>query len=271
MKISRETRAAVPPALWGVSGLIAGSKVKNSPEGLSGAYEFDSKFTSLQEDLHRRIASELHDTTCQHLIAASLIIMQIRTALYDPRKADSLCEQVDVSVNQALKELRSLTYLLHPQHLLEEGLKATIEKFAEGFAARTSLRIGITISPAVRRLSYETQRSLMRIVQEALTNVHRHARATKVEIAIGERKKYFKLEIRDNGQGMFARRACRDRLPPLGTGLRIMRARLQEMGGRLEILSAPTTRRRGTIVRATLPFGHAIERIDRMRELKKTH
>jgi signal transduction histidine kinase len=169
-----------------------------------------------------------------------------------------------------LQELRSLTYLLHPQHLLEEGLKATIEKFAEGFAARTSLRIGITISPAVRRLSHETQRSLMRIVQEALTNVHRHARATKVEIAIGERKKYFKLEIRDNGQGMFARSACRDRPPPLGTGLRIMRVRLQEMGGRLEILSAPTTRRRGTIVRATFPFGHAIERIDRMRELKKT-
>jgi len=121
------------------------------------------------------------------LIAASLGVMQVRNALGDSLKAEQYCEQVDISINCALKELRSLTYLLHPQNLLEGGLKTTIERYAEGFAVRTSLAVELSISPAVDSLPHEKQRSLMRIVQEALTNVYRHARATKVDITIEAR------------------------------------------------------------------------------------
>jgi signal transduction histidine kinase len=226
---------------------------------------------TLQEELHRRIASELHDTTCQHLIAASLGVMQVRNALGDPLKAEEHCEQVDLSINRALKELRSLTYLLHPQGLFEGGLKTTIEQFAEGFAVRTSLAVELSISPAVDSLSHEKQRSLMRIVQEALTNVYRHAKATRVEITIEARKREFHLEIRDDGQGMMAgNRVCRFRPPALGTGLRIMRARLEEMQGRLDILSAPTAVNRGTTLRATFPHAFAVEQNGRRSALKKS-
>jgi signal transduction histidine kinase len=208
--------------------------------------------TKLQEDLHRRISSELHDSTCQHLIAASLGMMQVRNSLGDPEKARQHCEQVDHSIDCALKELRSLTYLLHPQNLFEGRLKTTIERYAEGFAVRTSLVVELSISPEVDNLPHEKQQSLMRIVQEALTNVYRHARATRVDITIEARGREFQLEVRDDGQGMMAaNRVCRFR--PLGTGLRSMQARLEEMHGRLEILSAPTTVRRGTILRATFP------------------
>ena len=81
--------------------------------------KLDWDLTRLQEELHQRIASELHDSTCQHLIAASLGMMQVRNALGDPLKAEQHCEQVDLSINRALEELRSFTYLLHPQNLSE--------------------------------------------------------------------------------------------------------------------------------------------------------
>jgi signal transduction histidine kinase len=186
--------------------------------------------------------------------------MQVRNALGDPLKATRHCDQLEISIDHAMKELRSLTYLLHPQDLFEGGIRTTIEQFAEGFAARTSLDIEVSISPAVDSLPYGTQRALMRIVQEALTNVYRHAKATKVAIIIGAKDRKFKLEVRDNGRGMVAADdACRfgPRVP--GTGLRIIRARLQEMGGQLEILSAPATLRRGTILRATFPCAFARE------------
>jgi signal transduction histidine kinase len=205
------------------------------------------------------------------LIAASLGVMQIRSALRDPRKAEEHCEQVDLSINLALKELRSLTYLLHPQNLFEGGLKTTIERYAEGFAIRTALVVEVSISSAVDSLSRETQRSLMRIVQEALTNVYRHAKATRVDITIEARGRTLQLEIRDDGQGMMAgSRPCRIRPPALGTGLRIMYDRLDEMGGRLEILSAPTAARRGTTLRATFPYDFAIEQNDRRCALKES-
>ena len=250
---------------------LVSRNLRNASGGSNRTRKLDSELVALQEELHRRIASELHDSTCQHLIAASLSVMQLKNALGDPTKAAAHCEQVDFSINSALKELRSLAYLLHPQSLIEGGLRTTIERYAEGFAVRTSLIVEASISPAVDSLSFEKQRSLMRIVQEALTNVYRHAKATKVDITIGVRGGQFQLEIRDDGQGMVAGDGVRRfRLPALGTGLRIMQARLQELGGRLEILSTPSAGRRGTTLRATFPYAVAVKRNGRGCALKKS-
>jgi signal transduction histidine kinase len=254
---------------------LQGTSVSRNRRTTSGGVrrtsKLDTELVALQEKLHRRIASELHDSTCQHLIAASLGVMQIRNALRDPRKAEAHCEQVDLSINLALKELRSLAYLLHPQGLFEGGLKTTIERYAEGFAVRTSLVVEVSISPAVDSLSRQKQRSLMRIVQEGLTNVYRHAKATSVDITIEARERAFQLEIRDDGQGMVVGDSLGRRCPPaLGTGLRIMQDRLDEMGGRLEISSAPTAARRGTTLRAIVPHAFAIEQNGRRCALKKS-
>jgi signal transduction histidine kinase len=250
---------------------LVSRNIRNASEGVRRTSKLDSELIALQEKLHRRIASELHDSTCQHLIAASLGMMQIRNALRDRRKAEEHCEQVDISINCALKELRSLTYLLHPQNVFEGGLKTTIERYAEGFAVRTSLVVEVLISPAVDGLSREKQLSLMRIIQEALTNVYRHAKATRIDITIEARERTFQVEIRDDGQGMMAADCLYRRRPPaLGTGLRIMQDRLDEMGGRLEILSAPTATRRGTTLHATFPRGFASAQNRRRCALKKS-
>ncbi len=209
---------------------------------------------SLQEEVQQRIAADLHDSTCQHLIAASLNVMRMRRALNESGGADRLCDDIDASIDQALKEIRAFTYLLHPQNLLAEGLKMTLERFVAGFSARTSLQTNLEIAPDVDRLSYERQRSVLRVVQEALTNVFRHAKATEVKIAIEAADRYFKLRISDNGRGMpIGQARSGPKAISFGVGIPAMRARLQQLGGTLEIQSS-ATECRGTTLCAVIPY-----------------
>jgi two-component system NarL family sensor kinase len=217
-----------------------------------------AKLISIQQGIQQRIASDLHDSTCQHLIAASLGLMRIRAALKDQANAERLCDDVDASIDHALKEIRAFAYLLHPQNPAAEGLKATIERYASGFAARTSLKVVTDITPEVDQLSYKKQRSLLRVVQEALTNVFRHAKATRVGVVIDATESHFRLCVRDNGRGMAARRAEHGvGEASLGVGIPAMGARLHQLGGALEIRSTPG---RGTGTTLCAAFPHHLPR-----------
>ncbi|MBV8920802.1 sensor histidine kinase [Bradyrhizobium sp.] len=219
---------------------------------------------SLQDQIQQRIASDLHDSTCQHLIAASLGLMRIRTNLGDAVSTERLCDDVDTSIDEALREIRAFAYLLHPQDLTTDGLKATIEHYAKGFAARTSLQVGTRIAPDVDRLPYAKQRTLLRVVQEALTNVFRHAKATQVEVVLEPTDGRFRLMISDDGRGMpvdRSRSGLKAILP--GVGIPAMRARLRQIGGTLEIWSGPQTRRAGTVLCAVLPHDLAARKRNR--------
>jgi len=212
-----------------------------------------AKLLSMQQNIQQRIASDLHDSTCQHLIAASLTVIRIRAALQNPAYAERLCNELDTSIDHAIKEIRAFTYLLHPQNLTEEGLKATIENYACGFAARTSLKVTTEITPEIDRLAYKKQRSLLRIVQEALMNVFRHAKATEVGVAIKATDTEFRLRVRDNGRGMpggHARYGIGQ--PSLGVGIPAMRVRLRQLGGTLVIRSA-LAQHSGTTLCAVIP------------------
>jgi two-component system, NarL family, sensor kinase len=221
---------------------------------------------SIQEGIQQRIASDLHDSTCQHLIAASLGLMRIRSSLGDPAAAGRLCDDIDASIDEALREIRAFAYLLHPRKLAGEGLKATIERYAEGFSARTSLRVTVSIVPDVERLPYGTKRSLLRVVQEALTNVFRHAKASEVTIVIDIAGDHFQLVVHDNGRGLPADAGRRGaRAASIGVGIPAMRARLHEIGGTLDIQSVSTAPHSGTVLRAVLPHRLAASRRNRRR------
>jgi two-component system sensor histidine kinase UhpB len=209
---------------------------------------------SLQEEVQQRIASDLHDSTCQHLIAASLNVMRMKRAINDTGSAERLCDDIDASIDRALAEIRAFTYLLHPQNLLADGLKITIEQFVNGFSARTSLKTSPEIAPEVDKLSYDRQRSVLRVIQEALANVFRHAKATEVKIAMEAGGTHFKLRISDNGRGMPVGQA-RSGLKAIsfGVGIPAMRTRLRQMGGALEIHSSSATKCRGTKLCAVIP------------------
>jgi two-component system, NarL family, sensor kinase len=235
------------------------------------AAELDLRLSSLQEEVQQRIASDLHDSTCQHLIAASLNAMRLRRAVSDNGSAEKILDDIDASIDQALREIRAFTYLLHPQNLLNDGLKVTIEQFVNGLAVRTSLKISLKIADEVDGLSYEKQRSVLRVIQEALANVFRHAQATEVRVAMEVADTHFKLRISDNGRGMpIDQPSSGPKAISLGVGIPAMRTRLQQMGGTLEIRSSPATGHRGTTLCAVIPHSQPPKRA-RTRERHQSH
>ena len=213
-----------------------------------------ARLLSLQEDIEQRVASDLHDSTCQHLIAATLSLLRLRHSVSDCGTTEKICDEIDASISQALREIRAYSYLLYPQDILDDGLKRTIEEYVTGFSARTSLKSIVDITPDVRKLTYDTQCSLLRLVQEALTNVFRHANATKVKIAIETRKNALRLRVIDNGCGIpVGQTKSGPKAISLGVGIRGMRSRVQRLGGTFEIHSSTGTRG-GTTVCALLPY-----------------
>ncbi|WP_057859142.1 PAS domain-containing sensor histidine kinase [Bradyrhizobium lablabi] len=219
------------------------------------------RLLSLQEEVQQRIASDLHDSTCQHLIAASLNMMRLRRAIGDNDHAERIIDDIDASIDRAQREIRAFTYLLHPQNLLTDGLKITIEQFVDGFSARTSLKSSLQIAPEVDRLSYERQRAVLRVIQEALANVFRHAQATHVKVAMEATDTHFKLRVADNGRGMPTHQArSGPKAVSFGVGIPAMRARLRQLGGTLEIRSSSAKGGRGTTLRADLPHCLSLKR-----------
>lgn len=256
--------------LIGSHRILSDGSLEGAAEGIVDE-RMNVRLASIREHIQQRIASDLHDSTCQHLVAASLGVMRIRASLGDPVSAERLCDDIDASIDEALREIRAFAYLLYPQDPTIDGLKVTIEHYAEGFAARSSLVVSARIASDVDRLPYEKQRALLRIVQEALTNVFRHAKATEVVIVLEVADGRVRLMISDDGRGMPAAMSrSGTRATSLGVGIPAMRARLQQIGGSLEIRSGPATRRSGTVLCAVFPHDFAAKRGNRRKAISVT-
>ncbi|QRM31280.1 PAS domain-containing protein [Microvirga sp. VF16] len=207
------------------------------------------RLLTVQEEERERIAVELHDSTAQHLVAVSLNLMQVENFCLPP-SGRRILDEIDRSLEEALKELRIFTYLLHPPRLETDGLVSTVQSFTEGFSKRTNLRTILRFDESADDLPVDLQRALFRIIQEGLTNVHRHAGASEVILNLRLTSDQVILFVADNGRGMRSRRGePAVRQPTLGVGIPGMRIRLSQFGGSLQIRSG----RRGTIIRATAP------------------
>src|SRR5215204_5550263 len=211
----------------------------------------------LQEEERGRIARELHDSTAQHLVAGTLGLMQI-TAVADGNPAVlKACAEVEASLDKGLRELRIFSYLLHPPNLEREGLSATLREFVDGFCRRTGLKAAVRVSGSVDYLPFDLQRTVLRVVQEAMANVQRHAMASRVSLVLRQSAGRLLLRIRDDGRGIV------DMTPAgepqhFGVGINGMRARLRQFGGELSI----KTNMRGTTLLAVVPLTaqHEVEK-----------
>ncbi|MEZ0170382.1 PAS domain-containing protein [Microvirga sp. TS319] len=211
--------------------------------------ELSERLLALQDEERQRIAAELHDSTAQHLVAMGLSLMQVE-AMGLPPAGRHILNEIDRSLEEALKELRLFTYLLHPPGLEADGLTETIRGFAEGFAERSGLSVTTRVVESTGLLPSGLQRALFRIVQEGLANVHRHAGASRARIVLRLTPGAVILCIGDDGRGMRPRRgAASAQRTSLGVGIPGMRIRLGQFGGSLRIRSG----RRGTVVRAAVP------------------
>jgi signal transduction histidine kinase len=206
---------------------------------------------TVQIDERRRIAEELHDSTGQYMAAAVLALCnarKIRQAAGQDEVYDALMAVIDDAAEclaGAQREIRVLSFLLHPPRLVSQGLAEALETFARSFAKRTGLRISVDIAPAASTIDDETAVQLFRICQEGLTNVFRHAQARKVSVALELDETAIRLTVKDDGVG-FDESALEGLL---GVGLAGMRERIVRLRGTFDIASDPG----GTTLVASLP------------------
>ena len=214
------------------------------------ADELSDRLTTLQEEERRRISQELHDSTVQHLVAASLNLMSLRAKSGKSSEDECRWNEVEASMEEALRELRTFSYLMHPPALRASGLIGVVRQYVNGFATRAKLDIRLRLSPTVDTMPLRMQRALLRIVQEALANVHRHASATRASVELRCIGGHVHLVITDNGHGL-GESEQQSGAPLPGVGIRGIKARVYQFGGDLKLTTGPC----GTRVHAAIPVG----------------
>jgi two-component system NarL family sensor kinase len=192
----------------------------------------------------RRIARELHDSTSQLLVALQLDLAKLRKGADGAGGWSSVVDDCTTTLSLAQRELRTLSFIYHPPSLEDGGFVAAMRQLAEGFAARTGLSIRVRSNSPVE-CSGLVEEPLYRVVQEALANIHRHARATDVDLLLEMRRRFIHLVIKDNGIGLYA---AHEAPWAAGVGMAAMRERMIEIGGRLTIRSGSN----GTILIASI-------------------
>ncbi len=213
--------------------------------------DIGEQLVALQEEERRRIAAELHDSTAQHLVAIDLFLMRLRS-IATGGDAEAIFNQIHSSLKEAQKELRIFTYLLYPPDLQREGLRATLQRFLDGFSTRTGIVVRHEIADGIDESPYALQRSILRILQEALANVHRHAKAAHVTIRLTLKQDRLDLRVADDGRGIA--KSPSSGAPRHGVGIPGMQARVRHFGGTLKI----HTGKRGTLVVASIPCSSPI-------------
>ena len=213
--------------------------------------QLSGRMLRLQDEERRRIARELHDSTAQKLVALETNLAQLgRSALgQKPRKILSESKEL---LGQCLREVRTISYLLHPPMLDETGLEDAVRHYVEGFAARSGIAVKLEWSRGVGRLRREVELALFRVVQESLTNIHRHSDSSHAEIRVNREPGRATLEVRDAGRGIRSGvlKCAGSRSTGIGVGIASMRTRMKQLGGWLEIDSG----KGGTTIRAIVPL-----------------
>jgi PAS domain S-box-containing protein len=193
-----------------------------------------------QEDERRRIARELHDSTAQILVAASLNSARLQKAVASSgAKAVAVATELGVLIDQALLEIRTLSYLFHPPLLEERGLESTLQSYAAGFAKRSGIAVEVAAVEEGDRLPPQLESALFRVAQESLANIHRHSGAARAYIRLWRQGSTVALEIEDDGKGFKRAAASFGEPQTLGVGIVGMRIRLRQLGGDLRIKSGP--------------------------------
>jgi signal transduction histidine kinase len=210
------------------------------------------RLLKVQDEERRKLSRDLHDSTGQTLAALKISISFLQEHCKKDPSVTALFSDVTHLADQAIEEIRTMSYLLHPPLLDEVGFACAAEWYVEGFAKRSGVAVSLDIAPDHERLPMSMEIALFRVLQESLTNVHRHSGVGQVTVSFRRQFEQVILEVGDDGCGIPAERLVRLReaSAETGVGLAGMRERMHELDGTLEMESGG----HGTIMRAIVPL-----------------
>jgi signal transduction histidine kinase len=239
-------------AVLSVSGLTLAAVINERTHAEYALRNLSGRLLRIQDDERRRLARDLHDSTGQNLVALqmNLAALSQRVPQADHRSSDLFNGSIEI-LERIVKEIRTLSYLLHPPLLDEAGLASALQWYVDGIAKRSQMNIELSVSSHLGRLSEELETAIFRIVQECLTNIHRHSGSCIARIRIIQDKDQVVVTIRDEGKGVRSELLGEPIANPssFGVGIRGIAERVRELGGQLRLQRALP----GTIVEVILP------------------
>jgi two-component system, chemotaxis family, CheB/CheR fusion protein len=212
-----------------------------------------ARLMRVQDEERRRVARELHDSTAQSLAGLMMNMNQLHRMLQksDPKILATLAESRALA-DESIREIRTISYLLHPPLLEDAGLPSALRWFVDGFSKRSGIPVKLAMPPRMSRLAGPLELALFRVAQEGLTNVHRHSGSKSAQVRIAAATGQVTLEISDRGKGLPAEltKPGAGASKTSGVGIASMCERVKELGGNIEFVSSSN----GTTVRAVVPF-----------------
>jgi signal transduction histidine kinase len=215
--------------------------------------ELSGRILQLQDEEQRRIGRELHDSTVQTLSALAIDLERAQQLIPGGRsEVRRLLGESAELVERATSEVRTISYLLHPPILDDLGLEDAIQWYAAGFSRRSGIEVNVDLQQDLGRFPRELELTLFRIVQEALTNIHRHSGSPTAQITLSKDAGRVTLQMTDHGSGMRPETldAIRKARAIVGVGIAGMRERVRQLGGQFEIGGDSN----GTLIRVVLPI-----------------
>jgi PAS domain S-box-containing protein len=220
-------------------------------------HQLSTELLKLQDEERRRIGRELHDGMAQTVLAVNLSLAQLRHSAQPLSEASHRAlEKARELLQQMSREIRTLSYLLHPPLLDDLGLVSALKEYVNGFSERSGIETSLELLSSFRRLPQIAETTFFRITQESLANIQRHSGSKRAKVALREDSECVTLEITDFGGGMAipSNGAPHRGQPRLGVGIPGMRERMAQLGGSLEIDSSAN----GTTIRARILFTAAV-------------
>ena len=226
------------------SNLLLQNEITERKEAEQQVQELSRRMMRVQEEERRNLARELHDGATQNMVALSLNLAQIGSASAITPATAAMIEESMRLVEDCTNDLRTISYLLHPPLLEELGLGRTLRGYVDGFARRSGIAVTLTALGDLEQLGFDTELAVFRIVQESLSNIHRHSHSSTAHIRLVRQDAALALEISDQGRG----------IPPgkdvAGVGIAAMRERVRLLRGRLDIKTGSS----GTAILICLPL-----------------
>jgi PAS domain S-box-containing protein len=211
--------------------------------------EFASRLQHIQDEERKRIARELHDSVGQLLaaIGMNIGIVKAQSHKLDAKAARAVSDNASL-VEQVSSEIRTISHLLHPPLLDLAGLASALRWYVDGFSERSHIKVDLEIPPDLGRLPSDMEIAIFRIVQECLTNIHRHSGSATATIRVDQEDDRLIVQVEDRGKGIPAEKQRELESGRGGVGFGGMRERVRQLGGTLEIRSQGP----GTLVSVTL-------------------